>query len=91
MREMSPGGSGRSHPKSYRLNTTKTRHNQKEMVGNGEKQNGGKKDKNFVHKYQIMGRKNPSSKDKSTKNFMCVTENAKEFPEQGFLQDVRKF
>lgn len=60
------------------------------MVGNGGRQNGGKKDKNFVHKYQIMGRTNPSSKDKSTKNFMCVTENAKEFPEQGFLQDVKK-
>lgn len=59
-------------------------------MGNGGRQTGGKKDKNFVQKYQIMGRTNPSSKDKSTKNFMCVTENAKEFPEQGFLQDVKK-
>lgn len=52
------------------------------MVGNGEKQNGGKKDKNLDHRYQIMGRNNPSSKDKCTKNLRCVTENAKEFPEQ---------
>lgn len=51
-------------------------------MGNGEKQNGGKKDKNLVHRYQIIGRNNPSSKDRCTKNLRCVTENAKEFSEQ---------
>lgn len=61
---------------------------QKEVVGQGGKHEGSKKDKDFVHAYLIMGEDNVSSKDKNIKNLMYVTGHAKEFLEEWFLQDV---